>query len=106
MLELDEGKLSRPVLRRGGESNLASLSRPVCSSAKPCEIGENLRSVPDPISRLQERLIYGGALIHSPTLQRRPVSGVHPYVALARSAPPMSSVSEPQRRALGRLPLP
>src|SRR6516225_11022411 len=27
MLELDEGKLSRPVLRRGGESNLASLSR-------------------------------------------------------------------------------
>src|SRR5215467_5712901 len=33
MLELDEGKLSRPVLRRGGESNLASLSRPVCSSS-------------------------------------------------------------------------
>ena len=32
MLELDEGKLSRPVLRRGGESNLASLSRPVCRS--------------------------------------------------------------------------
>ena len=29
MLELDEGKLSRPVLRRGGESNLASLSRPI-----------------------------------------------------------------------------
>jgi hypothetical protein len=29
MLELDEGKLSRPVLRRGGESNLASLSRRV-----------------------------------------------------------------------------
>src|SRR4029453_6093634 len=27
MLELDEGKLSRPVLRRGGERNLASLSR-------------------------------------------------------------------------------
>ena len=26
MLELDEGKLSRPVLRRGGESNLASLA--------------------------------------------------------------------------------
>ena len=33
MLELDEGKLSRPVLRRGGESNLASLSRPVCSAS-------------------------------------------------------------------------
>src|SRR5215470_9991136 len=29
MLEPDEGKLSRPVLRRGGESNLASLSRRV-----------------------------------------------------------------------------
>jgi hypothetical protein len=28
MLELDEGKLSRPVLRRGGESNLAILSAP------------------------------------------------------------------------------
>src|SRR6059036_2219504 len=26
MLELDEGKLSRPVLRRGGESNLAPLA--------------------------------------------------------------------------------
>src|SRR5712691_2687480 len=28
MLELDEGKLSRPVLRRGSGRNLASLSRP------------------------------------------------------------------------------
>ena len=36
MLELDEGKLSRPVLRRGGESNLASLSRRVCSSVDTC----------------------------------------------------------------------
>ena len=36
MLELDEGKLSRPVLRRGGESNLASLSRLVCSSVETC----------------------------------------------------------------------
>src|SRR5712691_3749621 len=27
MLEPDEGKLSRPVLRAGGESNLASLTR-------------------------------------------------------------------------------
>src|SRR5215467_12170813 len=39
----------------------------LCSSAKPCAIGENLRSVPDPISRLQERLIYVGARIHLPT---------------------------------------
>jgi len=30
MLELDEGKLSRPVLRRGGESNLASLAGDEC----------------------------------------------------------------------------
>jgi hypothetical protein len=29
MLELDEGKLSRPVLRRGSGSNPASLSRRV-----------------------------------------------------------------------------
>ena len=29
-LEPDAGKLSRPVLRRGGESNLASLSRRLC----------------------------------------------------------------------------
>src|SRR5437870_12242168 len=63
MLEPNEGKLSRSVLRRGGESNLASLSRPVCSSVKPCEIGENLLSVSNPISRLQEKLIHVGALI-------------------------------------------
>src|SRR5215475_10206028 len=30
MLELDEGNLSRPVLRRGGESNLASLAGDKC----------------------------------------------------------------------------
>jgi hypothetical protein len=40
----------------------------VCSSAKPCEIGENLLSVSDPISRLQERLIHVGARIRPPTL--------------------------------------
>src|SRR5215470_5949407 len=38
---------ARPVLRRGSGRNPASLSRPVCSSAKPCEIGENLLSVSD-----------------------------------------------------------
>src|SRR5215831_4378730 len=78
----------------------------VCSSAKPCAIGENLRSVPDPISRLQERLIYGGALIHSPTPQRRPVSGLHPYAAVERSSPPMSPVPEPPCWSLGDLSLP
>jgi hypothetical protein len=30
----------------------------VCSSAKTCEIGENLLSVSDPLSRLQEILIH------------------------------------------------
>src|SRR5712691_12691104 len=71
----------------------------VCSSAKPCEIGKNLLSVSDPISRLQERLIHVGALIRPPTLQlvdeRRPVSGLHPYAAVERSSPPMSPVPEP-----------
>ena len=41
-----------------------------------------------------------------PPLQPRNVSILHPYVALERSAPPMSSVSEPQRRALGHLSRP
>jgi hypothetical protein len=36
----------------------------------------------------------------------RNMSILHSYVALARSAPPMSSVSEPQRWSVGRLPLP
>src|SRR5262249_46662525 len=106
MLELDEGKLSRPVLRRGGESNIASLSRPVCSSAKPCEIGENLLSVSDPISRPEERLSHVGARIRPPTLQRRPVSRLHPYITMERSATPVSPVPEPQRRSVGRLSLP
>src|SRR5215475_9527853 len=106
MLELDEGKLSRPVLRRGGESNLASLSRPVCSSVKPCVIGENLLSVSDPISRPEERRIDASALVRPPALQHRTVSRLHSYAALERSASPMSSVSEPQRWSLGRLPLP
>src|SRR4030095_3696290 len=78
----------------------------VCSSAKLCEIGENLRSVPDPISRLQERLIYVGALIPSPTPQRRPVPSVHPYAAVARSSPPMSQMSEPPYWSLGDISLP
>src|SRR5215510_13333082 len=78
----------------------------VCSSAKPCEIGENLLSVSDPISQLQERLIHVGALVRPPALQRRTVSRLHSYAAMERSAAPMSVVSEPQRWSLGRLPLP
>jgi len=41
----------------------------VCSSAKPCEIGENLLSVSDLTSRPQERLIHAGALVRPSTLQ-------------------------------------
>src|SRR5215468_391500 len=78
----------------------------VCSSVKPCAIGENLHSVLDPISRLQERLISVSALIHSPTPQRRPVSGLHPYAAVERSSPPMSPLSEPQCWSLGDISLP
>ena len=77
----------------------------VCSSAKPCEIGENLLSVSDPISQRQERLIHVGALIRPPTLQRRPVSGLHPYAAVERSSPPMSPVPEPGCRSVGDVPL-
>ena len=77
----------------------------VCSRAKPCEIGENLLSVSNPISRLQERLIHGGALIRPPTLQRRSVSGLHPYAAVERWAPPMSPVPEPGCRSVGDVPL-
>src|SRR5215831_1916219 len=78
----------------------------VCSSAKPCEIGENLLSVSDPISRPEERLSHVGARIRPPTLQRRPVSRLHPYITMERSATPVSPVPEPQRRSVGRLSLP
>src|SRR5919198_5297572 len=75
----------------------------VCSNAKTCEIGENLLSVSDPISRLQERLIHVGALIRPPTLQRRPVSGLHSYAAMERSAPPVSPVPAENRVGLNNV---
>src|SRR5215475_13140848 len=78
----------------------------VCSSVKPCVIGENLLSVSDPISRPEERLIDASALVRPRALQHRTVSSLHSYAALERSASPMSSVSEPQRWSLGCLPLP
>ena len=96
---------SRPVLRRGGESNLASLSRPVCSSAKMYEIGENLLSVADPISRPQERLIHAGALPFASTLQRRPVPSVHPYAPVERSSAAMSSLPESPHWTVGHIPI-
>src|SRR5215217_4411167 len=67
----------------------------VCSSVKPCKIGENLLSVFDPISRSEERLIHAGALVPPSTLHRRPMSSLHPYAPVERSAPPMSPVPEP-----------
>src|SRR5262249_36511241 len=87
-----------------GQSALAQFIA-VCSNAKTCEIGENLLSVSDPILRPQERLIHAGALIRPRTLQRRPVSRLHPYVAMERSAPPVSPVPERGGRSVGELPL-
>src|SRR5215831_18646394 len=78
----------------------------VCSSAKPCEMDENLLSMSDPISRLQERLIHAGAFIHPPPLQRRPVSRLYPYLTMERSSTPVSPVPEPGRRSVGPVPLP
>src|SRR2546425_12632646 len=78
----------------------------VCSSAKPCEIGENLLSVSDPISRSEERLIHAGAFVRPPTLQRRTVSSLHPYAAVERSTTPVSPVPEPGHRSVGEVPLP
>src|SRR5215510_11665255 len=66
----------------------------VCSNAKTCEIGENLLSVSDPILRPQERLIYVGALVRPRTLQRRPVSRLHPYVAMERGSLVFSGVEK------------
>src|SRR5262249_20106839 len=51
----------------------------VCSNAKPGKIGENLFSVSDPISRPEERLIHASTLVPLSTLQRRPMSSLHPY---------------------------
>src|SRR5712691_2911744 len=78
----------------------------VCSSAKPCEIGENLLSVSDPISRSEERLIHAGAFVRPPTLQRRTVSSLHPYAAVERSTTPVSPVPEPGHRSVREVPLP
>src|SRR5215831_7024416 len=69
----------------------------VCSSAKTCEMDENLLSMSDPISRLQERLMHAGAFIPPPPLQRRPVSSLHPYAAVERSPTAMPPLSEPRR---------
>src|SRR5215470_20334217 len=74
----------------------------ICRSAKTCAIGENLLSVADPISRLQERRSHVGACIRPPPLQRRPVSGLHAYAAMERSAPPVSPVPEPGVDPLGQ----
>src|SRR5947209_5730679 len=60
----------------------------------------------DLISRPQERLIHAGALVRSSALQRRPVSGLHPYAAVERSATRVPPVPEPGRRAVGYIPLP
>jgi hypothetical protein len=46
----------------------------VCSSAKTCEIGENLLSIADSISRSEEKRIHAGALTCPPPLQCRWVS--------------------------------
>src|SRR5262249_43210997 len=78
----------------------------MCRSAKTCEIGENLLAVADPISRLQERLSHVSSCIRPPILQPRPLSGLHSYAAMERSATPVSPVPEPGRRSLGAVPLP
>src|SRR5262249_41148085 len=78
----------------------------VCSSAKPCKIGENLLSVFHPISCAEERLIHAGVLVPPSTLQHRTMSSLHPYPAMERSAPPMSPVPESGRRSVGELSLP
>src|SRR5262249_47142765 len=78
----------------------------VCSNAKTCEIGENLLSVSGPISRPQERLIHAGALVRPRTLQRRPVSILHPYAPVERAPAAMSPVPEPRRRSLEHISLP
>src|SRR5262245_17080789 len=75
----------------------------VCSGAKTCAIGENLLLVSDLISRCEEMLIYAGALVRPPPLQRRPMSSLHPYAALERSTTPVSSVPKPGRRSVGQL---
>src|SRR5262245_23950726 len=78
----------------------------VCSSAKPCKIGENLPSVSNSIARSEEIFIYASPLVPPSTLQRRHMSRLHPYTPVERSAPPMSPVPEPRRRSVGDLPLP
>ena len=79
----------------------------VCSSVKTCD---NRLRISDPFPTRSHDHRRGSSMpvlsyVHQ-LFNAETVSSLHPYVALERSAPPMSSVSEPQRRSLGRLPLP
>src|SRR5437870_13191083 len=51
-------------------------------------------------------LSHADVLIYPPTLRCRTMPSLHPYVALERSSPPMSSVPEPPHWTLGHVPLP
>src|SRR5262249_16951140 len=85
MLELDEGKLSRPVLRRGGESNLASLSRRTMYR-------------PDLLFHQQYPTRYGSKV----TRCRMP-SDKTPTVTRLASEPRGNDVSASTRRRWGRM---
>src|SRR5262245_8058657 len=54
----------------------------------------------------EEQLSHGDCVASPPLLQCRHVSILHPYVALERSAPAVSPLSEPQRWPLGRVSCP
>jgi len=73
----------------------------VCRTVHMPSCAEHLRSGASPHPCSKEQLNHGDGVASAPLLQLRNVSILHPEVALARSAPPMSSVSEPQRPSLG-----
>jgi len=51
-------------------------------------------------------LSHADALICPPTLQRRPMPRLHPYVAVERAPAPGSPGSQRRRRLLGHVPWP
>src|SRR5215470_8241170 len=55
---------------------------------------------------VQEILHHGNAVLCPPTLQRRTLSSLYPHLAVERSPPPVSPVSQSRCRSVGPVPRP
>src|SRR5262245_23387809 len=99
------GKASRITAGLSAANSVAQFLA-LCSGPKTQSQAENLRSDSEPNACSKEKLSHGDCVASPSPLPLRNVSILHPCVALERSAPPVSPLSEPQRRSLGHLPRP